>query len=87
MNIKIIVRGSVQGVFFRASTRDKAVELGLKGFVQNQPDGSVYVEVQGSRVPELLSWIKAGGPPMASVGEVIVEEIDSKKFTGFEVRH
>jgi acylphosphatase len=44
---QITVSGKVQGVWFRKSTQDKARELGLRGFVRNQPDGSVYIEASG----------------------------------------
>ncbi|MCB9545680.1 MAG: acylphosphatase [Myxococcales bacterium] len=63
------VRGRVQGVFFRASTRERAAGLGLVGFVRNEPDGSVHVVAEGA--PEALAalqaWIEAGGPPSARV--------------------
>lgn len=87
MNLKIKVIGRVQGVFFRASTKEKALELDLEGFVRNEPDGSVYVEAQGERVNELLDWIKAGGPRMAHVDQTIVEESEPGNYKGFEVRH
>ena len=45
---QIIVTGKVQGVWFRDSTLKKAHELGVKGFVKNQPDGSVYIEAEGT---------------------------------------
>lgn len=83
--LKIIVIGRVQGVFFRASTQEKAIELGLQGFVRNELDGSVYLEAQGARVDELLDWIKDGGPRMARVDKTFVEESDPQNFIGFEV--
>ncbi|HNU41845.1 MAG TPA: acylphosphatase, partial [Cyclobacteriaceae bacterium] len=46
MHINILVTGTVQGVYYRASTKQKADELGIKGFVRNQPDGSVYIEAE-----------------------------------------
>lgn len=46
-HFKLNVSGTVQGVFFRASTKDAADRLGIKGFVRNEPDGSVYIEAEG----------------------------------------
>ena len=45
----IQVKGKVQGVWFRAFTKEKAEELGLTGWVQNQPEGSVYLKVKGKK--------------------------------------
>ncbi|MCB0783112.1 MAG: acylphosphatase, partial [Flavobacteriales bacterium] len=44
---RMVVRGRVQGVWYRKHTREKALELGLRGWVMNQPDGSVLVEAEG----------------------------------------
>ena len=84
---KISVKGRVQGVFFRASTRDKANELDLTGFVRNEPNGSVYIEVQGDRKNELVAWIKAGGPPMGRVDEIQVEEAEELNFNEFSIQY
>ena len=71
----LVVEGYVQGVFFRASTREKAQELRVTGWVRNQWDGTVEVMVEGeeSRVSELIRWCDQG-PPGASVNRVRVEE-------------
>ena len=63
--------GRVQGVFFRASTRDLAVGLKLRGHAINLPDGSVEVLACGSEdaVCRLGQWLQSG-PPMAKVSEV-----------------
>lgn len=47
--LELVVRGRVQGVYFRASTRDEARRLGLTGWVRNEPDGSVRVLAEGPR--------------------------------------
>lgn len=85
-HINIVVKGKVQGVFFRASTVDKARELNLRGTVRNRVDGSVYIEVEGEEKPlnELIKWC-ANGPPMARVSEVMTSEGDLKDFNTFEV--
>jgi acylphosphatase len=74
--ISIIVCGKVQGVFYRANTEKKANEIGLTGFVRNEPDGNVYVEAQGTpeKLEEFVKWCKRG-PERARVDEVDVNEI------------
>lgn len=68
INKQIKVSGRVQGVFFRKSTHQKALELGIKGWVKNEPDGSVLVEMEGnlSATMEMEEWLKHG-PPLAKV--------------------
>ncbi len=83
------VTGRVQGVFYRASTRDKARSLGLTGWVMNMPDGSVELEAQGpdERVEELVSWLYEG-PPYAKVQDVEISELSlSDQEDSFEVRY
>ena len=64
--IKIKVFGSVQGVFFRYTTRKVAQRLGLDGYVKNLPDGTVYIEAEGSedKLYELLEFSKKGQGPV-----------------------
>ncbi|MFT5264571.1 MAG: acylphosphatase [Polaribacter sp.] len=80
------VYGKVQGVWFRASTKRKADELGLVGMVKNEKDGSVYVEVQGTEAAlnDFRTWCSVG-PELAQVEKVIIEEMEEKLFLGFEV--
>ena len=63
-NLIISVIGRVQGVFFRASTSEKAKALGITGFVKNQSDGSVLIDAEGeeSKLKELEDWCLSGGP-------------------------
>ena len=72
---KFIVSGRVQGVFFRASTRDAATPLGIKGHAINLPDGSVEVLAcaDDKAVESLKEWLKKG-PRMATVERV--REVD-----------
>ncbi len=85
--LAIEVRGKVQGVFFRASAKEQADMLGIHGFVQNQPDGSVYAEVEGDegQVEKFLAWCRTG-PRRAHVERVTVEERDCVGLRGFDVR-
>jgi acylphosphatase len=80
----IKISGKVQGVFFRASTKEKADELGVKGLVRNERDGSVFIEAEGEE--EVLSvfifWCNRG-PRLAKVEQCEVNEGEVKGFTEF----
>ena len=82
----IRVYGTVQGVFFRQSTQEKAQELGLTGFVRNEPDGSVYLEAEGEAeaLQQLEKWCHQG-PRMALVSKVEAQAGEVKNYAGFEV--
>jgi acylphosphatase len=86
-HISISVKGKVQGVFFRASTQEKAKEIGIKGFVRNELDGSVYVESEGSeaQLSEFITWCKHG-PKMASVESCLVKEGNVVGFIEFVIQ-
>lgn len=81
------VSGKVQGVFFRASTKDEADQLGVKGFVRNELNGDVYIEAEGAedKMKLFLEWC-ARGPSRARVDSLDVKEGVEKNFTVFEVR-
>ena len=70
--------GKVQGVWYRASTQQKAAELGLAGWVKNNPDGSVLLQAQGelSALSALEQWCWQG-PPLAKVTKVSKQEVAS----------
>jgi len=74
---RCLVCGKVQGVFFRASTRQKAVELGCAGYAKNLADGRVEVLAIGdpAAVAQLIDWLRIG-PPAARVSEVAVEMLE-----------
>ena len=74
---RFLVRGKVQGVFFRASTREQARELGLRGHARNLADGRVEVLAAGASesVAALGRWLEHG-PPQARVDEVQQEDAD-----------
>lgn len=81
-----LVRGRVQGVFFRDSTRRKAQELNLHGWVKNLKDGRVEVFAWGSpeSIKALEDWLWQG-PPAAKVDEVSVELGEKDEITGFKI--
>lgn len=85
---RVRVSGRVQGVFFRDSTREKAEELGLSGYVTNTPDGDVEALFEGPSegVEEMVRWCEQG-PPNASVENVDVDHEPAQgDLKGFEVR-
>lgn len=85
-HISILVSGRVQGVFYRASAKTKADELGVTGFVENRPDGKVYIEAEGP--DEMLDLFKAwcsDGPTRAQVEQVEIKEGDLQNFTSFGI--
>jgi len=71
------IYGRVQGVFFRASTARRAVELKLTGYAKNLPDGRVEVLACGepAAVDALCDWLWEG-PPTARVSEVVIREVE-----------
>lgn len=84
INIKVI--GKVQGVFFRASTKAVADQMGVKGKVKNEKDGSVLIEAEGSAaiLDMFVEWCEKG-PEKANVEQVIVEEGELQGYTNFVV--
>ena len=81
---RFIVRGHVQGVWFRASTREQAERLGLGGHALNLPDGRVEVFVCGAEdaLDRLAAWLWRG-PPLAVVEDVSSEELPDRPMSGF----
>jgi acylphosphatase len=75
--IRARVTGQVQGVFYRASTVERADELGLVGWVRNCADGAVEMEAEGTvdRIEQLLAWCRRG-PPAARVAGVHADWIE-----------
>ncbi|CAN5771785.1 acylphosphatase [soil metagenome] len=84
--ISIVVSGKVHGVFYRASTEKKAKETCVTGFVQNEANGNVYIEAQGTneQLEELVNWCRRG-PDRARVDEVSTTEIPLLEETTFRI--
>ena len=85
-HINIKVTGKVQGVFFRASTKAVADQMGVKGLVKNEKDGSVYIEAEASEtiLEMFVEWCNEG-PEKAKVEAVAVSDGEMKGFNNFEV--
>lgn len=73
LELMVIIKGRVQGVFFRKSTKEKADSIGVTGWVKNQADGSVQACLQGMVVQmnAMLNWLHQG-PDQAIVDDVQV---------------
>jgi acylphosphatase len=84
---KLLVTGKVQGVFYRNSAKQKADELGLSGWVRNEADGAVYIEVEGegSVLEQFVVWCRRG-PSRAVVDHVTIEHALPEHNSGFEIR-
>lgn len=88
-HVHIIVTGRVQGVFYRASTQDKALQLNLVGWVRNTSEGNVEIEAQGSsdKISEFVKWCNKG-PQFAKVDGIEVQQlVVSIELDDFEIRH
>ena len=85
---KLRLTGLVQGVFFRAWTRDEARRLRVNGWVRNCDDGSVEAHVEGEEgaVQQLIERMRDGSPG-ARVDDFDIEEVGLENFDRFEVRH
>lgn len=86
-HLNLIVTGKVQGVSYRAATKAVADQLGIRGFVVNRHDGSVYIEAEGKpfSIDMFLDWCKEG-PEKAVVENVEHEESELRNFQYFEIR-
>lgn len=86
IHLNIKVSGRVQGVFFRHNSASKAIEFGISGFVRNEPDGSVYLEIEGEKkdLDGFVAWCRSG-PPFAKVEKVGVIEGPLQNFKEFVV--
>jgi acylphosphatase len=84
--ISITVSGKVQGVYYRQSTRERAVELGITGTVQNLRDGSVLIIATGTKeqLDELTTWCSKG-PVRAAVENIEVKELPLQSFERFSI--
>jgi acylphosphatase len=84
---RVVVRGRVQGVFFRDSARQRADAEGVAGWIRNRADGAVEAVAEGeeSAVDALIAWMREG-PGHAHVEDVEVVEEEPEGLDGFEVR-
>jgi len=84
---RVKIEGKVQGVYFRASAKQKAMNLGVQGFVKNETDGSVVMEIEGKQqdVDSMVEWCN-NGPALARVKNVHIENTAQRNFVNFEIK-
>lgn len=82
----ITIKGKVQRVWYRASAKEKALALSLRGRVWNMENGDVAAIVTGDEgnIQKFISWCHEG-PPLAKVNLVLSDETDLQMFDGFEI--
>ncbi|HJX34549.1 MAG TPA: acylphosphatase [Desulfatiglandales bacterium] len=87
IRIRFVISGRVQGVWFRDSTRGKAVELGVYGWVRNRPDGDVEVLAEGpeEKVSQLIAWCHHGPPRARVTGVNEMPEEWQGEFDSFDI--
>jgi acylphosphatase len=88
-HLKVKVHGKVQGVYYRATAVEKAKLYNVFGFVRNEKDGTVYIEVEGEEenIERFIAWCHIG-PERAVVEKVVKEEGTPKNYHNFiTVRH
>jgi len=88
-NLQITVIGKVQGVWFRKYTQEKANELGLRGYVTNKDNGSVFIEVTGEKnvLNIFITWLKNEGSPQSKVTSVDIIKLNTEKqFNTFVIK-
>ena len=85
-SVSITVIGHVQGVGFRYHTLREAELLEIRGFVNNQPDGSVYIEAEGEseKLEVFVQWCRKG-PPHARVLLAEVKRIEVRNYEKFQI--
>ena len=86
--VHLIVRGRVQGVWFRASTQEQALQLSVCGWAKNCQDGSVEIHAEAEKeiLEQFINWCRKG-PPAAQVSDLDIEWVDPQGMTTFEIHH
>ncbi len=86
--LRIMIKGKVQGVFYRDSAKKLADKLGLTGWIKNTPDGNVEAMVSGDNqeLDQFVQWCKIGSEK-SEVEDVRFDTIDDIHFTKFTIKH
>lgn len=85
---KITVCGKVQGVNYRHTAKEEAERIGVKGFIKNEANGDVYLELEGSeeQINKMVRWCRIG-PPKARVKEIYFNDGEPKGFSSFAIQN
>jgi len=89
ISVHVIISGRVQGVWYRVSTKEKAEQLGIKGWVKNTRDGCVEAVFEGEEeiVQNMIKWCKIG-PPNANVKNIkIISQNTNNIFDSFFIKY
>ncbi len=84
--ISIVIKGKVQGVYFRQTTQEKATTLGITGTVRNLPDRNVKIIATGTRekLDVLIAWCRQG-PSRAEVSSIDISDEPLQEFKDFRI--
>lgn len=87
--VRVLISGRVQGVCFRAFTREEANRLGLAGWVRNLRDRRVEALFEGERelVEEMIEWCWRGSPYGRVTDVQVIEEAIQNRAPGFDIEH
>ncbi len=84
--LQLLILGKVQGVFYRATAKKVAEELGVKGWIKNTKDNNVEAIITGTeeQVQQFIEWCKKG-PARAQVSDVTIAKVDDENFDEFKI--
>jgi len=84
--VHFTIIGKVQGVFYRATAKERADEMGIKGWVKNKDEGNVEAVSSGTKeqIEQFVEWCKKG-PKRAIVTEVQVTKLEYRSFPDFKI--
>ena len=85
---KVTVCGKVQGVNYRNSAKQEADRLGVKGFIKNESNGDVYLELEGDEAAlgAMIRWCRIG-PPKSRVSEIYFNDGEAQNFSSFAIQN
>ncbi len=85
--VHLVIKGKVQGVFYRATAKKEADQWGITGWVKNTDEGNVEIIASGSQphLQQFIEWCRKG-PSRAQVSDVVITEIEEGKFDEFTVK-
>jgi acylphosphatase len=86
MTVHLLIKGKVQGVFYRATAKEMALKYGITGWIKNTAEGHVEAVCQGDAdaIEQFILWCHEGSP-RAKVQEVAVTEVSEEPFVEFKV--
>lgn len=84
--VHLLIQGKVQGVFYRATAKDKAIQIGVKGWIKNTSQGDVEAMVSGeeAQLESFIAWCRVG-PEGSRVTHVTLEPAPEATFEGFRI--